>query len=146
MQVKLLILLGCSALAACGGGGGGGPAADPAQPATTAAALPSTALADNTAPAGFNFSSHRQVTGLTSSRFVADPKAFARPERSYVSIWYLGPDQERRQLALMRLSVLRALDGQGGLSLQVPLAVGSILYEAYDQAGPSSTITGEIKL
>ncbi|MFY8117866.1 MAG: hypothetical protein ACOVLH_08680 [Roseateles sp.] len=146
---RYLSLLLCAALGACGGGGGGGAdsaASSQAAPATPAAPAPrSTALADTAVPAGFGFATLRSVSGLRSERFVPLPGPFAQPERAYVSLWYLGPDQERRQLALLRLSTLRALDARGGLSLQLPLNVSSLYFEAYDRGGAATAIAGEIK-
>lgn len=130
-------------LAACGGGGGGaGDAGGSAGP--VAAPARSTALADNPVPAGFGFAASRTLAGLRSSDFVPDPLRFADPNRTYVSIWQVGPTQERQQLALLTLKTLQAMDKHGGLALQVPLHVGGIAYEVYDRRGAETALSGEI--
>jgi hypothetical protein len=130
-------------LAACGGGGGdpGGAAAPAAAPAAPAR---STALADNPVPPGFGLATSRTLAGLSSSDFVPDPARFVDPGRTYVSIWQVGPTQERQQLALLTLRTLQALDARGGLGLQVPMHVRGIAYEVYDRHGAQTAISGEI--
>lgn len=130
-------------LGACGGGGGG--AANPVGSSTAAAApARSTALADNPAPAGFDFASTRSLAGLRSTDVVADASRFADPARTYVSIWQVGASQERQQLALVTLKTLQALDPRGGLLLQVPRHVRSLAYEVYDRQGAATALSGEI--
>jgi len=130
-------------LAACGGGGGGaGETGGTAAPAATPAR--STALADIGVPAGFGFATSRTLAGLRSSDFVPDPARFADPSRTYVSVWQVGPTQERQQLALLTLKTLQALDARGGLALQVPMHIRGIAYEVYDRSGAQTALSGEI--
>ena len=126
-------------LVACGGGGGGAGDAG-----GSAAPVRSTALADNEVPPGFGFGASRTLAGLRSSDFVPDPARFADPSRTYVSIWQVGPAQERQQLALLTLKTLQALDARGGLALQVPMHIRGIAYEVYDKLGTQTALGGEI--
>lgn len=127
-------------LAACGGGGGGAGEAG----GSAAASTRSSALADNPLPVGFGLAASRTLDGLRSSDFVPDPLRFADPDRTYVSIWQVGPTQERQQLALLRLKTLQATDAHGGLALQIPLHVRGIAYEVYDRRGAQTALSGEI--
>ena len=80
-------------LAACGGGGGGAGEAG----GSAAASTRSSALADNPLPVGFGLAASRTLDGLRSSDFVPDPLRFADPDRTYVSIWQVGPTHLRQR-------------------------------------------------
>lgn len=135
-------VLATTLLAACGGGGS---ASSPTTAATPAVAAPrATALADNAAPAGFDFAMARSVAGLRSSELVPDASRYADPARTYVSLWVTGPAQERLQLGLLSLQVLQALDARGGLVLQLPTPVTRVSFEVYDARGAASAQSGEI--
>ena len=130
-------------LSACGGGGGGGETGT-GTPTAAAARPASTALADNTPPAGFDFATSRAAAGLRSSEVVPDPGRYADPARTYVSLWIPGAESERQQLALLSLQQLRALDDRGGLVLALPASVKNLHYEVWDQGGPASALSGEV--
>lgn len=135
------VLASTLGLTACGGGGGGTPAAQVSE----APAARSTALADNPAPAGFDFAGFRNLPGLRSTDLLTAGQRFDDPTRAYVSLWYTDEAGERRQLTLLRLSALQALDDRGGLSLSLPRNVAVLAYEVYDRAGAQSAVTGEIR-
>lgn len=132
-----MVLATAAAVAGCGGGGAGDDG--------VAEATQSTALADNTPPAGFDFATFARMRPLLSSDFVPDPRRFADSGRTYVSIWATDTSGQRRPLALLRLQALQALDRQGGLRLDLPHAVAVIGFEVYDRNGPSTGLTGEIR-
>ncbi len=129
-----IVLAAAAAVAGCGGGGDTG----------TATASKSTALADNAAPAGFDFASFERMRPLLSSELVPDPGRFTDPGRTYVSIWATDAGGERQQLAFLRLQALQALDRQGGLRLDLPRTVSVIEFEVYDRHGPSTALSGAI--
>jgi len=133
--------LAAALLAACGGGGGG---AGPAAPSANATAAASTALADNAAPAGFDFGTSRRAAGLRSTELVPDASRYAQPARTYVSLWVTDAAQERQQLALVSLQVLQSLDAHGGLVLQLPASATGVSFEVYDERGAASALSGEV--
>jgi hypothetical protein len=129
------------ALAGCGGGGGGAGGDGTSQPA---AAPRSTALTETSASAAFDFAGFAALRPLRSIDLVADASRFADPARTYVSIFATGADGQLQQLAFLRLSTLQALDGRGGLSLDLPRDLRSVQFEVYDRGGESTRLTGEL--
>ena len=126
-------------LAACGGGGG--------SQTTGSAPVVSApkAMAETTAPAGFDFASFRTLVAVRSSALVADASRFPHPSRTYISLWYRDASGERQQLAFLTLTALQALDGRGGLSLTLPRDVATVSYEIYDAAGAATALSGELR-
>lgn len=121
-------------MAACGGGGGGSAPPPPAPEIKLAAMAP---------PAGFSFASFQVSRILRSTDLSFAAGEFADASLSYLSIWYVGPDGNRQQLAFMTLQALRALDANGGFALQVPSHITALAYEIYDK---DSTATGGLAL
>lgn len=133
-----------SLLAACGGGGTEASSTEAAPAAVPESAK---ALAQSAPAAGFDLSvaSFRTVRVAQSTALVADLARFANPARAYVSLWYTDAAGERHELAFMTLAALRALDVQGGLSLEVPVNVGSVSFEVYDKRGAATVLSGELR-
>ena len=120
-------------IAACGGGGGAAPAVAP----------PVTKLAAILPPAGFSFANFQSSKLLLSTDLVFNAGDFVDKALSYVSIWYVGSDGNRQQVAFMTLQALQAMDANGGFKLQVPGYITALAYEIYDN---DSTATGGLTL